>query len=325
MVRRTLSPEAEARFKRSMSLSKPGRRPPPTSDVTTGSGDTLELDLKAVDLKNFLAETAQELNDPARWKSKPLRLVLAPKGQDWWVQKEGESSDTTEPTAIWQPRPLEPGKDPADVSERLRPLAHVDLRDQVVATALMLCLANRVETMQGDPRPTATPDAGLVPFMSYGNRLFCDKVAGELRHRWGATKLYRSYYQDYREFLARPQKAAERIAAEDRARQAFIVQVDLSRFYDRVRPHALHAAIKKLLKDRKDEQDFLSLAASVLDWSWCEQDEPGVNALRRCSDHRRIRNASPYPKVSSPGASGPMWRCSTSMTPSGPRPSSATT
>ena len=239
-------------------------------------GDTLELDLKAVDLKNFLAEIAQELNDPGRWKSKPLRLVLAPKSQDWWVRKEDESSDATEPTGIWQPRPLEPDEDPADVGERLRPLAHVDLRDQVVATALMLCLANRVETKQGDPRPTATPDAGPVPFMSYGNRLFCDKVAGELRHRWGATKLYRSYYQDYREFLARPQKAAERVAGEDRTRQAFIVQVDLSRFYDRVRPHALHTAIEKRLKDRKDEKEFLRLATEVLDWSWCEKDKSEV-------------------------------------------------
>lgn len=35
----------------------------------------------------------------------------------------------------------------------LRPLAHVSLRDQVVTTAIMLCLADLVETLQGDPRP----------------------------------------------------------------------------------------------------------------------------------------------------------------------------
>jgi hypothetical protein len=241
-------------------------------------GDTLDLDLKAVDLKNFLTDIAQELKHPAKWKSRPLRLVLAPKGQDWWVRKDQESPNNTAATVSWQPRLTEPGGEPADVRERLRPLAHVSLRDQVVATALMLCLANRVETAQGDPRPpkkaeTGNSDTGLVPFMSYGNRLFCDKVAGELRHRWGATKLYRSYYQDYREFLARPQRAAERVAGEDRTRQAFIVQVDLSRFYDRVRPDALHTAIEQRLKDRKDEKEFLHLATKVLDWSWCEKDD----------------------------------------------------
>ena len=88
------------------------------------------------------------------------------------------------------------------------------LRDQVAATALMLCLANRVETRQRRTRATrlgrrsALP-SGFIPFMSYGNRLFCDNEAGELRHRWGSTKLYRGYYQDYREFLAQTRKAAE--------------------------------------------------------------------------------------------------------------------
>lgn len=281
MVRRTLSPRLK-HVQEKYVLVQAWKKTAAYIRRHNWFGDTLELDLKAVDLKNFLAGIARELDDPGRWKGKPLRLVLAPKSQDWWVPRTDESSDTAEPNAIWQPRSLEPGRDPADVSERLRPLAHVDLRDQVVATALMLCLANRVETEQGDPRPSQKPDAGhsdtgLVPFMSYGNRLFCDKVAGELRHRWGASKLYRSYYQDYREFLARPQKAAERVAGEDRTRQAFIVQVDLSRFYDRVRPHALHAAIEKRLKDSKDEKEFLRLATKVLDWSWCEKDELEVD------------------------------------------------
>lgn len=281
MVRRTLSPRLK-HVQEKYVLVQAWKKTAAYIRRHNWFGDTLELDLKAVDLKNFLAGIAQELGDPDRWKSKPLRLVLAPKSQDWWVPREDESSATTEPNAIWQPRPPEPGTDPVDVSERLRPLAHVDLRDQVVATALMLCLADRVETAQGDPRPSKKPqaghsDTGLVPFMSYGNRLFCDKVAGELRHRWGATKLYRSYYQDYREFLARPQKAAERVAGKDRTRQAFIVQVDLSRFYDRVRPHTLHTAIEKRLKDRRDEQKFLSLATKVLDWSWCEKDELEVD------------------------------------------------
>lgn len=78
----------------------------------------------------------------------------------------------------------------------------------------MLLLADRVETAQGDtrrPRPDST--SGRV--ISYGNRLFCDSEGAELRHRWGSTKLYRGYFQDYQSFLERPDKIAEKISRSE--------------------------------------------------------------------------------------------------------------
>ena len=238
--------------------------------------DTLDLDLTAVDLANFLQEISDEVQFPEVWKNTPLRLVQAPKSQDWWVPPEQETTDR------WQPRPDDSGR-LADVSKKLRPLAHVALRDQVVATALMLCLANRVETMQHDPRPTARrserlPD-GTVPFMSYGNRLFCDREAGELRHRWGSTKLYRGYYQDYREFLARTRRAAE----DATGLQTFIVQADLSKFYDRVSPSALSSAVRSLQKP-EDDENFFALADMVLDWKWHSDDHAAITRYAEASD-----------------------------------------
>ena len=70
------------------------------------------------------------------------------------------------------------------------------LADQVVATALMLCLADRVETRQGDPRQSTRDQESRRQVVSCGNRLFCDAIGSELRHRWGSAKLYRDYYQD---------------------------------------------------------------------------------------------------------------------------------
>ena len=240
--------------------------------------DTLDLDLTAIDLANFLREIRDAVQYPEAWKNEPLRLVLAPKSQDWWVPPEQEARGG------WQPRQAD-ATTPKDVSDKLRPLAHVALRDQVVATALMLCLANRVETMQRDPRPAARQKerlpSGAVPFMSYGNRLFCDSEAGELRHRWGSTKLYRGYYQDYREFLARTRRAAEKAAG----RQTFVVQADLSKFYDRVRPSALSVAVRALQKPGDDE-GFFALADSVLDWEWHSDDRAAVERYAGAGDRR---------------------------------------
>ena len=62
-----------------------------------------------------------------------------------------------------------------------------------------------------DDKIKTIDDKGLtamihVTFFKVGDRLFCDSIEGEQRHRWGSAKLYRAYYQDYRTFLARPEE-----------------------------------------------------------------------------------------------------------------------
>jgi len=226
--------------------------------------DTLALDRAAVDLPAFLAELRDRLQSAETWQNKPLRIVPAPKNQRWRVQD-----------GVWAP--VEGAK-----SARLRPLAHVDLAEQVVATALMLCLADRVETRQGDPRWHVGDQEMRSKVVSYGNRLFCDEMNGVLRHRWGSAKLYRSYYQDYRKFLSRPEVAAESIpeAAEG---AVYVVHADLKQFYDRVSPKLLSEAINRIRRPG-DDPAFFSLAASVLDWTWDRRDEVDLRIYKEQAD-----------------------------------------
>ena len=218
--------------------------------------DTLALDRAAVNLPAFIGELRERLHSSESWQNDPLRIVPAPKSQRWRV-REG----------VWEP---EKGANSAE----LRPLAHVALADQVVATALMLCLADRVETLQGDPRRPVRDQGSRRQVVSYGNRLFCDAMGGELRHRWGSAKLYRAYYQDYRTFLSRPEVAAESIS-EAAGKRVYVVHADLRQFYDRVRPHLLFAAINRIRRDG-DDPAFFSLAASLLNWGWHLRDERDV-------------------------------------------------
>ena len=219
--------------------------------------DTLALDRAAVNLPAFIGELRKRLHSPESWQNEPLRIVPAPKSQPWRV-REG----------VWEP--VEKGA----TSARLRPLAHVSLGDQVVATALMLCLADRVETLQGDPRRSVRVPQSRKQVVSYGNRLFCDAIGRELRHRWGSTKLYRAYYQDYRAFLSRPEIAGESIPAAER-KYVYTVHADLRQFYDRVRPNLLAEAIDRVRRD-SDDPAFFSLAESVLNWGWHYRDKRDV-------------------------------------------------
>lgn len=281
MVARTLSPKLDL-LRQEYVLVQAWKKTAAYIRRHNWFSDTLDLDLTAVKVESFLGELAAESQQPLIWKSTPLRLVLAPKSQDWWVPPGSDD----EASHSWQPRSAD-ASDPVDVSDKLRPLAHVALRDQVVATALMLCLANRVETRQRDPRHAARQKerlpSGFIPFMSYGNRLFCDNEAGELRHRWGSTKLYRGYYQDYREFLAQTRKAAE----EASGHRTFVVQADLSKFYDRVRPATLRAVVRSL-KRAEDDESFFELADRVLDWGWHPDDQLAVERYAEAGDGPRL-------------------------------------
>ena len=220
--------------------------------------DTLDLDWITVNLPKFIHDLAVSLENPDQWESDPLRLIPAPKSQRWHIS-EGS----------WQPR-----KEMRISPDRLRPLAYVSMRDQVVATALMLCLANQLESKQGDPRNSYDKAESRCKVSSYGNRLFCDEIDGKLRHRWGSSKLYRSYFQDYRSFIMRPTVVAQSIERKD-GQRIFIIESDLSQFYDRVRPGQLMRVLRQMQSDG-DTVPFFDFAERVLDWGWHVRDEHDV-------------------------------------------------
>jgi hypothetical protein len=226
--------------------------------------DTLELDLAAVNLPAFLAGLQKQLDDPTQWANGALRIVPAPKSQEWHISSE---------TKRWEP------VDPRKAATKLRPLAHASLKDQIAATAVMMCLADRVEALQGDPRTSLADSTGRKQVVSYGNRLFCDDDSGLLSHRWGSSKLYRGYYQDYRRFLGRPDDVA---GALDPESKVVILQSDLRQFYDRVRPTLLAQKLDSLRRPG-DDPAFFEFAKRLLNWRWDTRDRRDVESYATLS------------------------------------------
>ena len=215
--------------------------------------DTLGIDYQSLRLPTFLREIQAQLSDFEHWTSRPLELVPAPKAQRWRL--DGDA---------WKP-------DEPRISRKLRPLAHAALHDQVVPTVLMMCLADRVETMTGDPRLPPESAINRRRVLAYGHRLFCDRKGDELRHRWGSSKLYRQHFQDYQSFLQRPKLVAEQLEHIAGRFEIAIVHSDLSKFYDRVRPKILHDKIRKL-KTHADEDGFFALVERVFNWHWADSE-----------------------------------------------------
>ncbi len=220
--------------------------------------DVLALDRTNVDLENVIQGISREIKSTPRLQPNPLRLVLAPKSQGWEINDDNQ----------WGP-----AKD-TDAQKRLRPLAHVTVRDQIIAMAFAILFADTVETRLGDPL-THRPAAGGFATKSYGNRLMCDVEGKKLRFRWGSSTSYRKYFQDYRAFVARPRVVvAEKYKGE---KDWAIVQADLSQFYDRVRPTLLHDKIKSVVGSDL-ERGLLERFESFFNWHWDDLDREAALA-----------------------------------------------
>ena len=227
--------------------------------------DTLGIDYQSLRIPAFLAEIQEAVGSCSDWTPKPLEFIPAPKTQRWYFDDSGD----------WIPRANQ------DYQKKLRPLAHVALRDQVVATAIMLCLADRIETRMNDPRLSIDSEENRRSVLAYGHRLICDDAEdGGLRHRWGSTKLYRQYFQDYQTFLHRPRVVVERLESNSPEFEIAIVQSDLSKFYDRVRPALLRRKFEQLARN-SDDARFFELAGRVFNWHWAD----AKRALRHSREH----------------------------------------
>lgn len=165
----------------------------------------------------------------------------------------------------------------------LRPLAHLGVREQTTATAVMLCLADCIESGQGDPATDAT-DALKKGLYSYGNRLHC-QWSGDgsiAKFSWGSVDSYSRYYEDYQQFVKRPKAIAESLdhSASEKNRSVFIVSLDLSGFYDGIDVPRLiellrdeYQRFRRLGKTAMDDDaGFWELAKKVLSFKWSPAD-----------------------------------------------------
>lgn len=237
--------------------------------------DVLELDCSTIDLEHRLREWADQLKNHS-YKVDDMRLVLAPKNKQWYFAESKDKQDFNS----WSPR-----KDKNSV-QKLRPLAHLTIRDQTVSTAVMLCLADAIETAQGPTDETDYLNAQRQGVYSYGNRLHCnwEDIGTRKRARfgWGNSRCYRQYYDDYKNFLERPRYICQYYtSAMSPNSNLYVVSLDLKEFFDHIDPNALLHELKKVYKkfnkeynfnESLDQDDFWSITSDVFSWQWAEVD-----------------------------------------------------
>jgi hypothetical protein len=229
--------------------------------------DSLELDMSAIRLRRLIREWTSLLSPDAvaRYRPDPMRLVAAPKSTEWSTENGWKPSDQD--------------------GLKLRPLAHLSIRDQTFAMVVLICLADIVETRQGDPRlPLTLKNQKKV--VSYGHRLVTRWNRNVATFQWGNAKLFRQYFQDYQQFVRRPEKIRQQLFPE--GVQWAIVQIDLSQFYDRIPREALLTRLEEMANENPGHtvphRRFFKAVERLFDWHWHTNDVQNASALCRNED-----------------------------------------
>lgn len=259
--------------------------------------DVLELDCSTIDLERRLSEWAVAIQDEA-FKPAPMMLVPAPKNGRWEFPEPKPLSPEELLSADIGGLPDQGDDKPFDAwqvaasdekrVQKLRPLAHLSIRDQTLASAVMLCLADAVESAQGDTSERDGLKAQKQGVFSYGNRLHCRwnptvRPRPRASFSWGNSRIYSQYFQDYRTFLARPRKVcAELHNRLNAGRELFVVALDLKSFFDCIDRKALIGQLRVLHEEfvrdfglpehLRADDEFWSLTERIFNWEWRQEE-----------------------------------------------------
>jgi hypothetical protein len=225
--------------------------------------DTLALDISALGLEKNVKSWANEINGNAGLY--PIELIPAAKSEKWTIDEEKGWVSLSQLNKTRLDKPA------------IRPLAHLTVRDQTWATAAMLCLADSVESAQGEIQNNDFFKTQKNKAYSYGNRLVCDWNDESSWFRWGNSETYRKFYTDYQAFLKRPIVIGRSVAfSHTDEDHVFVINLDLSRFYDCIDRDLLIERLRKLsdnFYDIEADPEFWRAFKKITDWKWRDEDQ----------------------------------------------------
>lgn len=252
--------------------------------------DILELEQVSLLLPQTLRAWQSQISWGDHTSASPLRLVPAPKNGKWHFPSKNDGGD-------WKFKPTPKSDDSLQTEPDLRPLAHVGIREQVMASAVMLCLADAVETLQGNTDPAAYSSKAQArqQVCSYGNRLFCDWLKDsddrqQGRFRWGNATTYSQFFVDYERFLERPAEVCREALPTLQDERLFVVKLDLAKFYDCVSQPAVVTRLRSLYQNyatkfsipyvASEAEPFWQAVEKILCWQWHTGDSAGRADLK---------------------------------------------
>lgn len=232
--------------------------------------DYLDLDRSAIELERRISHLQNKIAKK-KYTLKSLELIPAPKTKKWTFQ---ESAIDSTKEKLWRPIDFQEITELTQIIQPLRPLAHISIDDQTLYTALMMLIANKVETLQGDPS-LSYDNIHASSLINYGNRLHCSYKDSVANYSWGNSNVYSKFFKDYQRFLNRPKffgKKATRLKKDDE--RIYELQLDFSKFYDAIDRGKLVQKIRNIITDVNSQDEIDPVIYYILElfknWEWTE-------------------------------------------------------
>ncbi|MGE4503496.1 MAG: RNA-directed DNA polymerase [Thiomicrospira sp.] len=246
---------------------------------TNWYADNFELDKSSVNLSKLCLQWGNDIKQEQLY-FRDLELIPAPKSQKWeFIQKTNSSGDYC---VEWVPQTKEAfSEDELSESEhpvKLRPIAHIGIKEQTIMTLIMMFLANEVESRQGDPS-TDYEHVHEKHVVSYGNRIYCTYQNDQAEHNYGATHTYSKFFKDYQTFLQRPYHFANKELSEKGSdEEIYLVELDLKQFFDNVNRSKLVTKIRSIIKDIEgapsNNRPLNHILHLFSNWKWSNESIP---------------------------------------------------
>lgn len=241
--------------------------------TTNWYADNFELDRSSVNLSQLCVQWAKEIKQ-RELTFNYLELIPAPKTQEWeFLDALRKNSKLC---IDWAPKinnrlPLDPKEYPV----KLRPLAHIGIKEQTTMTLLMMFLANYVETQQGDPN-TSYENVHKNNLINYGNRLYCSYQNDQAEHNYGASHVYSKFFKDYQAFLQRPYFFANQVLNETGPdEEVYLIELDLKQFFDKIDRTKLIKKINTIVNELGNAPSKNASLEHILNqfekWEWSSQ------------------------------------------------------
>lgn len=222
----------------------------------------LSLDKVTFNIQNEIINWSNSIKR-GTYKGRDLNLIPAPKATKWSISgsKWALEEDDIE----------------------LRPLADIYIKDQTVSTAVLMCVADALESRQKNCSlaEQSYSDHMKNEMVSYGNRLLCDWERGVARFRWGGSEFYRKYSTDYRAFLQRSVHTGRETQKKvGMASEVYVVHIDLKNFFDSIKVDLLFDKLESVVRSHYEEYHnsiyssdlgFWRKARSFFLWHWSEE------------------------------------------------------
>lgn len=238
--------------------------------------DYLELDYISLNLEKNLNDWSLGIERNSENSVKIDNVIPVPKHNEWEFNDVSENNHSEKSNSKKADFNSWTSKKAKEGILTLRPISDVPIENQIYTMAILICISESIETLQGEIQEDIMDEQNRK-FYNYGNRLQSIWVEKNGKRKavfqTGSSLLYQKYFKNYKLFLKRPYQIAQHyFECLNSNNKIYIISLDIEQFYDNINIKVLMEILNKQLKSYYGEtpktQEFIKHVSKHFNWDY---------------------------------------------------------